>query len=214
MIEILYDCPLFTVAVKPAGFLSEEGEGGFPDLLKKQLSLPRLYPVHRLDRVVSGVMVCAKTPQAAAELSKEHALEKTYLTVLKGVGLPPVGELNDLLFKDSKNNKTYVVNAKRKGVREATLSYRVLEENAEKGVSLVFVTLQTGRSHQIRAQFSHRKHPVLGDGKYGGSDNAVKNIALFSRGLRFFAQGKGYTFSALPPNEYPWNLFPLQNFEG
>ncbi len=214
MIKILYDCPHFTVAVKPAGFLSEEGEGSFPDLLKKQLSLPRLYPVHRLDRVVSGVMVYAKTPQAAAELSKEHALEKTYLTVVKGVGLPPVGELNDLLFKDSKNNKTYVVNAKRRGVREATLSYRVLEENLDKSVSLVFIALQTGRSHQIRAQFSHRKHPVLGDGKYGGGDNAVKNISLFSHELRFFAQGQRHHFSALPPNEYPWNLFLLQKLEG
>ncbi|MBR2616914.1 MAG: RNA pseudouridine synthase, partial [Clostridia bacterium] len=104
MIEILYDCPLFTVAVKPAGFLSEEGEGSFPALLKQELSLPRLYPVHRLDRVVSGVMVYAKTPQVAAELSKERALTKTYLTVVKGVGLPPEGELSDLLFKDSKKN--------------------------------------------------------------------------------------------------------------
>lgn len=214
MIEILYDCPHFTVAVKPAGFLSEEGEGSFPDLLKKQLSLPRLHPVHRLDRVVSGVMVYAKTPQAAAELSKERALEKTYLTVVKGVGLPPKGELSDLLFKDSKKNKTFVVSAKRKGVREATLSYRVLEENLDKPLSFVFVTLQTGRSHQIRAQFSHRKHPVLGDGKYGGSDNAVKNIALFSHELAFTLFGKPYRFRALPQSEYPWNLFPLQKLEG
>jgi len=170
--------------------------------------------VHRLDRVVSGVMVYAKTQQAAAELSKENALTKTYIATLKGVGLPKEGELNDLLFKDSKKNKTYVVNAKRKGVREASLSYRVLGKNADKAVSLVLVTLKTGRSHQIRAQFSHRKHPVLGDGKYGGSDNAVKNIALFSHELSFSFQGKGYKFSVLPPNEYPWNLFPLQEIRG
>lgn len=212
MIKILYDCPHFTVAVKPAGFLSEEGEGSFPQLLAKQLQIPRLFPVHRLDRVVSGVMVYAKNAQTASFLSKENLLKKTYLAVIKGVGLPPEGQLADLLFKDSHKNKTFVVQTKRKGVREARLSYRVLQENLLKNVSLVQIVLHTGRSHQIRAQFAHRGHPVLGDGKYGGGDNAVKNIALFSHAVGFTLQEKDYAFYELPLAEYPWNLFTLQDF--
>ena len=209
MIEVLYDCPHFTVAVKPCGVLSEEGEGSFPSLLKSQLPLPTLYPVHRLDRIVSGVMVYAKTKQAAAELSKENALSKTYLAVVKGVGLPTRDTLTDLLFKDAAKNKTYVVFSARKGVREASLSYEVLQENPTANATLLKITLHTGRSHQIRAQFSHRKHPVLGDGKYGGGDNAAKNIALFSQGIAFSFMGKDYHFTALPQDFYPWTLFPL-----
>ncbi len=214
MIEILYDCPQFTVAVKPAGVLSEEGENTFPDLLAKQLLLPRLYTVHRLDRNVAGVMIYAKTSVAAALLSNENVLEKTYLAVVKGVGLPQTETLTDLLFKDSARNKTFVVTSLRKGVRTASLSYQLLQENKERCISLVKIRLFTGRSHQIRAQFSHRKHPVVGDGKYGGGDNAAKNIALFSHSLAFSLQGQEYCFFALPGEGYPWECFTHNEIKG
>ena len=183
--EILYENSLIAVIIKPAGIPSEEAAGeNAVSLLKEQLNC-EIYPVHRLDTVTSGIMVYAKTKEAAAFLTKEIAenrMTKTYTALVHGEVFPDEDTLTDLLFKDSKKNKSFVVKRERKGVKKASLEYKVTER--KNGLSLVKIKLHTGRTHQIRVQFSSRQHPVLGDGKYGSKAN-LPFIALFSSGLSF-----------------------------
>lgn len=198
MIDVLYSDRNIAVVIKPIGVISEDGEGSVPALIREALGVNDVYTIHRLDRDVGGVMVYALNKSAAAELSaavSENALEKIYLAVVHGVPSEKNGVFSDLLFKDSKKNKSYVVKRERKGVRYAELSYEVLAASGEK--ALVRVKLHTGRSHQIRVQFSSRQMPLLGDKKYGASDSE-KQIALFSHCLTFPYKGKNVTFSALP----------------
>lgn len=205
MIEILYEDKNIVFCVKPVGMSSEEE---LPDILRTQID-SEIYTLHRLDTPVGGVMVYAKNKAAAAKFSKKIAensdFEKTYLTVCEGIFDENQGDMEDLLFKDSRKNKSFVVKKERKGVKKASLSYKVLEvaEYKEKMCSLVSVTLKTGRSHQIRVQFASRKHPLLGDGKYGSKINCP--IALFSHKI----ETDGKVFSKNPPFEIPWNLFEV-----
>ena len=203
MIEILYDDERITACVKPVGMSSESD---LPKELSGQLG-GEFYTLHRLDTPVGGVMVYAKSAQAAKVFSKKIAdktdFNKTYLTVCEGDFIENQGEMCDLLFKDSSKNKSFVVKRERKGVKKAELTYKVLDtcEIEGKICSLVSVTLKTGRSHQIRVQFASRKHPLLGDGKYGST---VKGqIALFSHKI----ETDGKVFIKNPPNEAPWNSF-------
>lgn len=189
--EILFEDKHIIVIVKPVGILSEEAADGkgVVNLLKEHTK-GEVYPVHRLDKGVGGVMVCAKTKESAASLSKqvqERVLEKEYLAAVYGCLEEKAGVMEDLLFKDSRKNKTFVVKRERRGVKKAKLSYSVLKEGSldGKSISLVSVKLYTGRSHQIRVQLASRKHPLLGDRRYGSSDG-IKDIALFSRRLGFF----------------------------
>jgi len=205
--KILLETESVLFAEKPAGMLSEvSGDGqDIVSLLSNELSCP-VYPVHRLDRAVGGVMAFAKTKEAAARLSLPCALDKEYIAVVHGE-TPPDGEWRDLLFKDSRANKSYVVKRMRRGVREAVLRFRTL--GTSEGFSLVSVTLLTGRSHQIRVQFSSRRHPLVGDGKYGASDGCA--IALYSRKLTSLQDGVKLEASSLPDiSSYPWNLFDLE----
>ena len=145
------------------------------------LLAPRsIFPVHRLDREVSGLMVFAKDAQAAAHLSKPGNMEKEYLAVCAGCPDPAEGIMEDLLFHDRSRNKTYVVKKERKGVKPAKLAYWVLEPGQER--SLVRVRLFTGRTHQIRVQFASRGYPLAGDRKYGGK--TAEEIGLRSQKLR------------------------------
>lgn len=184
--QVLYSDNHIVVCVKPIGVLSQADIGGgesMVSLLSDMFSC-EIYPLHRLDKGVSGVMIFAKTKLAASELSRdiaEHRLKKEYLAVVSGIP-DESGEMVDLLFKDSKKNKSFVVNRPRKGVKEAKLSYWRVKTNNEK--SLVRVLLHTGRTHQIRVQFSSRKMPLLGDKKYGG-DSEFENIALLSYRITF-----------------------------
>ena len=169
-IEILHHDDDFLVCRKPHGV---ESEKQLPTLLCQQLALPKLYPVHRLDKETQGVMVFAKTPDAAAFFSMEiqqNRWQKIYRAVVKGC--PPTEEdtLTDLLFRDRQKNKSYPVKRMRKGVKQAELSYRVLTpfEQAPCPHTLVEIELKTGRTHQIRVQFASRGMPLLGDKKYGG----------------------------------------------
>ena len=117
------------------------------------------------------------------------------------------GEFKDLLFKDSSKNRSYVVNRVRKGVKEASLEYVVLSEKGNK--LLVKVMLHTGRTHQIRVQFSSRKTPLTGDIKYGSKDRNC-DIALFSHSISFChpVTNEVLTFTEYPTKiDYPWNLF-------
>lgn len=214
-IAILYEDDLILVVNKPSGLLSEysEKEASVPYLLSSRAvkDFP-LTPITRLDRGVTGVMLLAKTRSAAAFLSgrvADHTLfEKEYLAVVSGRLENGEGKLHDLLFKDSAKNKTFVVKRMRRGVKEASLAYRALAE-AEvggKAVSLVRVRLHTGRTHQIRVQFASRRHPLLGDGKYGG-DSAF-SLALCAVSLSFpHPSGKRLSFSVPMPNGAPWDAF-------
>lgn len=167
-IEILYQDGALLVCVKPAGVPSEgTEEGALPVLLSRQTGGPA-FPVHRLDQAASGLMVLARSREAAAALSAavaEGRMEKEYFALLSGAPEPPEGRMEDLLFKDSRRGKVFPVKSLRRGVRPAALTYRVLQRQGE--ISLVRAALETGRTHQIRVQFASRGMPLLGDGKYG-----------------------------------------------
>lgn len=212
--EILYQDTAITVAVKPPQLLSEQTErgDGFADLLAAQNKNQYVGVVHRLDRGVGGVMVYARTPQAAAKLSlavQNHLLKKEYLAVIHGEMSDCEGRLCDLLYHDRQKNKSFVVDRARKGVKEAILDYRVARviEHPEYGkLSLVRISLLTGRTHQIRVQFSSRQHPLLGDGKYGAHDACP--IALFSRSLTLPHPTNGTSLCfEKEPSGMPWELF-------
>lgn len=208
MIEILFENRDFVACVKPVGIPSQcDGAEDMVKLLGEQLK-SEIFPVHRLDTAVGGTMIYAKNKRAAAVISKEigeKRFTKKYLVVTDGIPSEKSGTLEDLLFKDSRKNKSYVVKRERRGVRRARLSYSVIGENDEK--ALVSVTLDTGRSHQIRVQLASRQLPVCGDGKYGSRDNGC-SIALWSEKIEFSFAGEDFSFESKPDgSEYPWNLF-------
>lgn len=183
--DILYKDKSIIVCVKQPGELSQAGNNGERSLLtalEEAFGTP-VYPVHRLDRETGGVMVYARTREAAARLSDAVAkreLEKEYLCIVRGAPETDAGTYRDLLLHDKQRNKSFVVDRMRGGVKEAVLDYRVLKRINE--TSLIRVTLQTGRTHQIRVQFSSRKMPLIGDGKYGGGGG---ELALWSCHLAF-----------------------------
>ena len=213
MPEILYADAAVAVVVKPAGVLSQgDAEDAMPVLLQKQLG-GAIFPVHRLDQPTGGVMVYARTDartqDAAAKLSAQmqsEAFGKEYLAVLDGAPEPAEGELHDLLFFDRQKGKSYAVRRKRAGVKDARLTYCVLAQ--AEGLTLVRVRLYTGRTHQIRVQFSSRGWPLTGDGKYGSRNNRCAP-ALWSAELHFAHPVTGETliFRSQPPEAYPWTLF-------
>lgn len=176
---ILYEDNQLAVLVKPVGASSEESPDGnsVPALMKAHWGKPDAYVgvVHRLDTGVGGVMVYAKTAQAAADLSRQvqdKTFEKEYRCVCAGVPEPVKGEMRDFLFKDSQKGKVFPVKAARKGAKEAVLEYEVektgsLDDGDQTQIALCRVLLHTGRTHQVRVQFASRRHPLLGDGKYG-----------------------------------------------
>ena len=184
--NILYEDNELTVAVKPTELLSEQSpdKSGFADLLATRNQNGYIGVIHRLDRGVGGVMVYARTPVAAARLSeavRDHTLKKEYLAIVHGVPNEKSGRLCDLLFHDRFKNKTFVVDRSRRGVKEAILDYEVqksIEHPSLGMLSLIRIKLLTGRTHQIRVQFSSRGYPLLGDRKYGAPSHAP--IGLFS----------------------------------
>ena len=201
MAQILYRDGDLLVCVKPVGVSSEQ-----TDWLDEPV-----FPVHRLDGAVGGVMVFARTKQAAAALSaaiQAGTFRKEYLAVLSGVPEREQAVLEDLLFYDRSRGKSFVVTKRRNGVKAAKLDYRLLSAapDGERTRSLVRVRLYTGRTHQIRVQFASRKLPLLGDGKYGGGDNRC-TVGLWSYRLQFPFGGKTYEFSQQPPSAFPWTLF-------
>ena len=190
--EILYSDLDFVVCIKPVGV---ETEHELPALLKEQLD-GEIFTLHRLDKNVGGVMVYARRKNAAAILSKtitQGEMVKEYVAVVHG-SPPPEGDWEDLLFKDSRKNKVFVVNRQRNGVKPARLTYRLLRDGEQ---SLVRIRLYTGRSHQIRVQFSSRGYPLVGDHKYGSRDAATAPM-LFSCCISFPYKGKMQQFEAYP----------------
>jgi len=198
--ELVYVDDAMVVCVKPAGVRSTDEPGGMPDLVRQALGDPKaqVRTVHRLDQVVSGLMVLARTETAASELSRqirEQQFEKEYLAVIHGCPEESQGTLIDLLYRDKARRMTLVAEMPDKGVQEAVLDYRVLSQNET--MSRVAIRLHTGRTHQIRVQFASRGFPLVGDHKYGAKD-ALSAPMLHSCCLTFTWQGKQLRFSHLP----------------
>lgn len=206
--NIIYQDQDIVVAVKPARVLSTDEPGGMPDLLRQELGTQEFRTVHRLDRVVSGLMVLARNAQSASDLSEQiraGSFEKEYLAVIHGRPDREDGELRDLLLRNKQERKTYVVQTPAKGVQEAILRYRTVCANS--AMTKVAIELITGRTHQIRAQFSSRGWPLVGDRKYSTNDDGCE-IALWSHKLGFThpRTGEKLAFTMEPPEEYPWNV--------
>ena len=190
--EILYSDKNIIVCVKPVGLDSEKQ---VPDQLKEMFE-GEIFPLHRLDLNVGGVMVYARNKFTAAQLSKviqEGNMIKEYVAMVHGQP-ESVGILEDLLWKDSKKNKVFVVKRQRNGVKKAKLEYNVLKEDEN---SLIHVRLYTGRSHQIRVQFSSRGYPLVGDHKYGSKDKKTEPM-LFSCKITFPYKKETISFEKYP----------------
>ena len=207
--EIVYQDNDIIVAVKPARVLSTDEPGGAPDLVREALGDPKadVRTVHRLDRVVSGLMVLARNGAAASELSRqirEDVFQKEYLAVVHGRPEPAEGRLTDLLIRDKARKMTMVVAAPEKGAQEAILDYKVV--TVSETMSRVWVGLKTGRTHQIRVQFASRGMPLVGERKYAVLEDNCE-IALWSHRLSFYhpTSGQWMTFEKEPPQVFPWD---------
>lgn len=206
--ELIYADADIVVCIKPARVLSTDEPGGLPEFVRDALGDPKadIRTVHRLDRVVSGLMVLARNARAASELSRqirEGEFEKEYLAVVHGTPEEKTGTLRDLLGRDKARRMTYVANEPGKGIQEAVLHYRVTGQTDE--LSQVRIQLETGRTHQIRVQFASRGLPLVGERKYAEINDPCE-IALWSCRLGFTHPGTGkrIEFSAQPPAIYPW----------
>ena len=206
--ELIYKDKDIVVCIKPARVLSTDEPGGLPDLVREALGDPGadIRTVHRLDRVVSGVMVLARNPKAASELSRqirEDEFQKEYLAVLHGTPSETASTLRDLLGRDKARKMTYVATEPGKGIQEAVLDYEVLAGNGS--FSRVRVLLRTGRTHQIRVQFASRQLPLVGERKYSTLEDPCE-IALWSHKIGFThpSTGKWMEFYREPPLVYPW----------
>lgn len=210
--EILYQDKDILVCIKPPKVLSTDEPGGLPELVRQELGdmSADVRTVHRLDRVVSGLMVLASNARAASELSRqirENEFYKEYVAVVHGVAQENA-TLKDLLYRDKARKMTMVAAQPGKDVQEAILEYRLLD--ACDGLSKVLIRLHTGRTHQIRVQFSSRGLPLVGERKYAELEDTC-DIALWSYRLGFAhpVTGEQMTFCNEPPEKYPWNLFSL-----
>lgn len=213
-LEILYEDNHVIVCVKPIGILSQEDYTKDMDMLtlikqyiKDTYNKPGnvyLGLVHRLDRMTGGVMVFAKTSKAATRLNEQirnHNFKKKYYAVVKGV-IEGKGHLENYLIKDEKEVKSYVGNAN--SGKLAILDYEV--KNIVNGNSLVDVNLKTGRHHQIRVQFSHINHPLLGDKLYGENTNVDLMLYAYSLTFNHPITKEEMTFEKIP-NTKNWNMY-------
>lgn len=191
--EILYQDKDIIVIIKPVGI---DSELQMVDIIKQHTN-SLVYPVHRLDKNVSGVMVYALNKKSAANLSKiiqDKQMIKEYMAIFHGQ-TPDQGCLKDYLYKDRTSNKVYVVKSKRKNVKEASLTFETLKYKDDK--SLVKIKLETGRTHQIRVQFASRGYPLVGDHKYGSKDKLTDPM-LYCFQLTFKHHDQDMVFSSFP----------------
>lgn len=209
--EIIYQDKDILVCIKPSGVKSTDEPGGVPSLVREALGDPNanVRTVHRLDQVVSGLMVLARRAKAASELSRqirEGTFEKEYLALIQGRLPEAAGTFEDLLLRNKAERKTYVVQQPEKDAQKAVLDYERLAETED--LTKVRVVLRTGRTHQIRCQFSSRGLPLVGDRKYGGPE-IDGPIALWSHRLAFDHpySGKRMEFVHEPPEIEPWIRF-------
>lgn len=208
--ELIYQDRDIVVCVKPPRVLSTDEPGGVPDLVRQELGDPNanIRTVHRLDRTVSGLMVLARRSKAASELSRqirEGEFQKEYVAVIHGNPAEDRAELRDLLLRNKQERKTYIVQEPGKDVQEAILEYQVLNRAGD--LTRVRIRLHTGRTHQIRVQFSGRGWPLVGDRKYSLLEDDCE-IALWSYRLAFKHpySGEPMEFILEPPDCYPWSI--------
>ncbi len=204
--NILYRDRFVLVVVKPQGMPAQPDSSGVPDALTLAAAGGTLYPVHRLDRVTGGVMVFARTPAAAASLSRQFATHedggtgKRYLAVVSGILTEPV-VCRDFLTRDARLGMARVATVATGG-KEARLAASPLASASFLGgdITLLSVQLETGRFHQIRCQLSAHGNPIVGDGKYGSRVRAP--LALFAESLSFCHPDTGalVTFHAPAPS--------------
>ena len=204
--EIIYQDADIVVCIKPPRVLSTDEPGGLPELLRQELGTQDFRTVHRLDRVVSGLMVVARNASAASDLSRqirEDSFEKEYQAVIHGRPEANEGKLYDLLLRDKARKMTFVASEPGKDVQPASLTYRLLGSNGT--LSRVRIQLQTGRTHQIRVQFASRGLPLVGERKYSELDDPCE-IALWSYRLAFThpKTGEKMEFIHEPPQDFPW----------
>ena len=223
MIEIIDKTKDYVIIYKPQGVPSQSDPSGDADaiticseMLRNMGERDELFLIHRLDRVVGGLLVFARNKRAAAELSRivaEHRLTKEYFAVVSGVA--EGGVMRDYVYKDATLGKAFVTDRKRSGVKEAELEYSTLATKSIDGrdFSLVKVRLITGRFHQIRVQFASRQMPLIGDKKYGSRDFAAKTPSLFASRISFVLGNKEVSAVKLPElSEYPWSLFEEESY--
>lgn len=218
--EVLFQNNDFLACVKPQGIPSQPDPSGDVDMtsllsahLKACGENSNIFVLHRLDRATGGVMIYARNQKSAAELSRliaeKDGFEKHYLTVVSGIPSEKCRNMTDYLYKDSAQKKAFVVKSERRGAKLASLDYEVVQsaERDEKTFSLVAVKLNTGRFHQIRAQFSSRGMSIFGDGKYGSREKAPC-FALWANKIAFTYRGKKYEFEKAPNTDAsPWSYF-------
>ena len=206
--DIIYRDADIVAAVKPSGVLSTDEPGGMPELLRLELGVSELRTVHRLDRVVSGLMLLALNSESASELSRQirdGEFHKEYLAVVHGEP-PETGTLRDLMYRDKARKMSFVTDTPANGVQEAILNFETL--GRADGMSLVRIELVTGRTHQIRCQFAHHGWALVGERKYAVQDDPCK-IALWSHRLSFTqpVTGEEMDIRLPPPEAWPWSLF-------
>ena len=208
--ELIYVDEDILVCLKPARVLSTDEPGGVPDLAREALGDTKadVRTVHRLDRVVAGLMVLARNGKAASELSRQirdNEFEKEYMAVVHGCPADESGTLHDLLGRDKARKMTFVAQEPAKGVQEAVLDYSLL--GSAENMSRVRIRLHTGRTHQIRVQFASRGMPLVGERKYSELNDPCE-IALWSYRIAFThpKTGERMEFTHQPPEDYPWTV--------
>jgi 23S rRNA pseudouridine1911/1915/1917 synthase len=218
-IKIAYKSKEILVIIKPSGMPSQSDQSGDKDAMSRAAELlslsgerSELYIINRLDRVVGGLVLFARSKSCAARLSEmlSDKIVKEYIAVVSGV--PEDGRYTDYLYKDARISKSFIVDRKRAGVKEATLDLaRVDIAAGDTPISLVKVRLHTGRYHQIRCQLSGRGTPIVGDGKYGSRDKGARYPALWAYSLAFDFEGERIKVTSYPgESEYPWARFNLE----
>ena len=207
--ELIYVDDSLVVCVKPPRVKSTDEPGGVPELVREALGNPKadVRTIHRLDQVVSGLMVLARTEQAASELSRQirdREFEKEYLAVVHGCPEAEQGTLTDLLYRDKARRMTMVATEMAKGVQEAVLDYWVQRRTDD--MAKVRILLHTGRTHQIRVQFASRGMALVGERKYSTLGDECE-IALWSHRIAFTnpVTGEKIDFRMEPPQIYPWD---------
>lgn len=220
-IPIIYEDNHLLIVEKPVNIPVQEDQSKDPDLLnilKVDLKVRYQKPgnvylglVHRLDRPVGGVIAFAKTSKCASRLAnslRQNKFDRQYLAIVRGRPQQKQNKLIDFLWKDNHTNTVYVKDSETSGAKKAILEYEVIA--SQENLSLLRVTLHTGRSHQIRVQLAHAGLPLYGDQKYGSKVNKVgQQIALWANTLALPhpITKEILTFKSALPQAYPWDLF-------